>query len=124
MTVQDATKGLGADLVIDTTGVVGSLADAIGLVRPGGTIVLFGIYTDRIGELPFYDLYYKEPILIGARAARPEDFPESIALVASGRIALAPLVTHTLPLSELRQAVEMLKRDEDGRMKIVLENPV
>jgi len=120
--VKAATGGRGADVVVESTGVVASIADAIAMVRPGGTIVLFGIYTASEGALPFYQLYYKEPAIISARAAMPEDFPESIELVASGRMRLSPLVTHVLPVSELRQALGMLEQDTNGRMKIILEN--
>jgi 2-desacetyl-2-hydroxyethyl bacteriochlorophyllide A dehydrogenase len=120
--VKAATGGRGADVVVESTGAVASIADAIAMVRPGGTIVLFGIYTASEASLPFYQLYFKEPAVISARAAMPEDFPESIELVASGRVSLSPLVTHVLPLSELRQALGMLERDTDGRMKIILEN--
>lgn len=121
-TVRAATGGRGADLVVESTGIVASIADAIALVRPGGTVVLFGIHTATEGALPFYQLYYKEPIVVSARAATPRDFPESIALVASGRVRLSSLVTHVLAVSELRQALGMLEQDADGRMKIILEN--
>ena len=120
--VRDATDGHGADVVIESTGVVQGIADAIAMVRPGGTIVLFGIYTATEGALPFYQLYYKEPTIISARAARGEDFPESIDLVAGGRIRLGPLVTQVLPVTDLERALGLLERDADGRMKIILEN--
>jgi 2-desacetyl-2-hydroxyethyl bacteriochlorophyllide A dehydrogenase len=120
--VREATQGHGADVVIESTGMVKCIGDAIAMVRPGGTVVLFGIYTDREGALPFYQLYYKEPVVISARAAMGEDFPESIDLVAAGRIVLDPLVTQVLPVAELAQALGMLESDADGRMKIILEN--
>jgi 2-desacetyl-2-hydroxyethyl bacteriochlorophyllide A dehydrogenase len=117
-----ATGGHGADVVIETTGVVSSFADALAMVRPGGTVLLFGIYTATEGTLPFYQLYFKEPTVICARAAKGEDFPESIELVARGQVKLSRLVTQVLPLTELAQAIEMLKTDVDGRMKIILEH--
>jgi 2-desacetyl-2-hydroxyethyl bacteriochlorophyllide A dehydrogenase len=120
--VREATQGHGADVVIESTGMVKCIGDAIAMVRPGGTVVLFGIYTASEGALPFYQLYYKEPTVISARAAMGDDFPESIDLVAAGRIALDPLVTQVLPVTELAQALGMLERDADGRMKIILEN--
>jgi threonine dehydrogenase-like Zn-dependent dehydrogenase len=92
------------------------------MVRPGGTIVLFGIFTAGEGTLPFYQLYYKEPTIVAARAATSKDFPESIDLVASGRIKLSDLVTQVLPLSQLRDALGMLECDADGRMKIILRH--
>jgi len=120
--VRDATGGHGADVVIESTGHATALADAIAMVRPGGTIVLFGIFTAREAALPFYDLYYKEPTLVSARAATGDDFPESIDLVARGRIRLEPLVTHVLPLASLRDALALVEQDVDGRMKIILEH--
>ena len=120
--VREATQGHGADVVIESTGMVKCIGDAIAMVRPGGTVVLFGIYTASEGALPFYQLYYKEPTVISARAAMGEDFPESIALVATGRVTLNPLVTQVLPVTELTQALGLLESDADGRMKIILEN--
>jgi 2-desacetyl-2-hydroxyethyl bacteriochlorophyllide A dehydrogenase len=120
--VRAATHGHGVDVVIESTGMVKCIGDAIGMVRPGGTVVLFGIYTASEGALPFYQLYYKEPIVISARAAMGEDFPESIDLVARGRITLDPLVTQVLPVAELTHALGLLESDADGRMKIILEN--
>jgi threonine dehydrogenase-like Zn-dependent dehydrogenase len=92
------------------------------MIRPGGTIVLFGIYTATEAALPFYQLYYKEPTIVAARAATSRDFPESIDLAASGRIRLSDLVTKVLPLSQLREALSLLQVDADGRMKIVLQH--
>jgi 2-desacetyl-2-hydroxyethyl bacteriochlorophyllide A dehydrogenase len=120
--VRAATDGHGADVVIECTGHMKALGDAIAMVRPGGTIVLFGIFTDREASLPFYQLYYKEPTVISSRAAMPEDFPESIQLVARGAVRLAPLVTQILPVVQLREALAMLEHDVDGRMKIILEH--
>jgi 2-desacetyl-2-hydroxyethyl bacteriochlorophyllide A dehydrogenase len=121
-TVRESTEGRGADIVIESTGHVQSLADAIEMVRPGGTIVLFGIHTAGEGALPFYQLYYKEPIIVAARAATSDDFPESIELVAKGAINVSALVTQVLPLWRLRDALGMLEGDIDGRMKIILEH--
>jgi hypothetical protein len=59
-----------------------SVADAIAAVRPGGTLLLFGITTATEGALPFYQLYYKELTLVNARAAKSEDYPDSIDLAA------------------------------------------
>lgn len=120
--VNTATNGHGADVVIECTGHIRSMGDAMAMVRPGGTIVLFGIYTASEGSLPFYQLYYKEPTLVCARAATSDDFPESIRLVATGAVKLEPLVTQVLPVSQLGEALRMLESDVDGRMKIILEH--
>lgn len=120
--ILDATHGDGADAVIESTGKLPVIADAISMVRPGGSILLFGVSTATEGKLPFYQLYYKELALYNSRAAKGEDFPASIDLVAKGMVKLDPLVTHKLPLSDLDKAIRMLDADEDARMKIILDH--
>jgi L-iditol 2-dehydrogenase len=120
--VLDATDGRGPDVVIECTGVMTALADAIRMVRFGGRIILFGIMSAKEGALPFYDLYFKELTLINSRAATSQDFPFMIDLVASGAVRLEPLVTHHMPLSELGIALAMLENGADRRLKIILDH--
>jgi len=120
--VRDATDGRGADIVIECTGHPSALADAINMARLGGTLLLFGIMSATHASLPFYQLYYKELSLVNTRAAKPEDFPAAIDLVARGVLKLKPLVTHVVPLLDLEKAIAMLESDEDQRMKIILKN--
>jgi 2-desacetyl-2-hydroxyethyl bacteriochlorophyllide A dehydrogenase len=121
--VMEATGGHGADFVVECTGVPSALADAIQMARLGGTLLLFGITSATQATLPFYQLYYKELHLVNTRAAKGEDYPPTIDLVARDVLKLKPLVTHVIPLLDLERAMGMLESDEDRRMKIILENP-
>ena len=103
--VLDETDGRGADLVIESTGVMTQIADAIRMVRFGGRILLFGITNATSGALPFYDLYFKELTLINNRAATAQDFPVMIDLVDRGAVRLEPVVTHRMALGELGTAL-------------------
>ena len=120
--IAEATDGRGPDLIIESTGMMSVLAASISMVRPGGTLLLFGITTTTEGTLPFYQLYYKELAVINSRAAKSEDFPPSIDLVARGVVQLNPLISHVVPLADLGKAIRMLESDADQRMKIVLES--
>jgi threonine dehydrogenase-like Zn-dependent dehydrogenase len=120
--VKDATEGRGADLVIETTGVLKSLADAIHMTRPGGKVLLFGIYTVKEGSLPFYDVYFKEISLISGRVAKAEDYPACISLVERGQVQLEPLVSDVMPLGRLEAAMGLHSSDSGARMKIILEH--
>jgi 2-desacetyl-2-hydroxyethyl bacteriochlorophyllide A dehydrogenase len=120
--VREATEGRGADLVIETSGVLPSLAAAVGMARSGGRLLLFGIITVKEGALPFYDLYFKELALISARVAKSEDYPSSIALVQGGRVRLEPLVSNVMPVWQLKTAIGMLDSDSGRRMKIILDH--
>jgi 2-desacetyl-2-hydroxyethyl bacteriochlorophyllide A dehydrogenase len=120
--VLKATEGRGADVIIESTGAMGSLADAITMARFGGRLLLFGIITATQGALPFYQLYFKELALINARVAKSQDYPASIDLVQRGIVRLAPLVSHVMALGELKAAIGMLASDSGQRMKIILEH--
>ena len=120
--VKEATGGRGADVVIETTGMLPSVAAGIHMARSGGRLLLFGIITAKEGALPFYDLYYKELSLVGARVAKSEDYPAAIALVERGDVKLDPLVSNVMPLTDLKAAVGMLGSDSGPRMKIILDH--
>jgi 2-desacetyl-2-hydroxyethyl bacteriochlorophyllide A dehydrogenase len=120
--VREATEGRGADVVIETTGVLPSVASSIDMARFGGRLLLFGIITAKEGALPFYDLYFKELALISARVAKSEDYPSSIALVERGIVRLEPLISNVMPLGELKAAIGMLGGDNAQRMKIILDH--
>ena len=120
--ILEATHGRGADLVIDSTGVMPSLASAVAMARAGGRLLLFGINTASEGALPFYQLYLKELVLINTRAAKGEDYPSSIDLVRRGVVRLDQLVSDVMPLRKLREAIGMLSVDSSRRMKVILEH--
>jgi 2-desacetyl-2-hydroxyethyl bacteriochlorophyllide A dehydrogenase len=120
--VREVTAGRGADVIIETTGVVPSLSAAIHMARSGGRLLLFGIITAKEGALPFYDLYFKELALINARVAKSEDYPAAIGLVERGQVRLDPLISNVVPLEELKVAIGMLGADSGQRMKIILDH--
>jgi L-iditol 2-dehydrogenase len=120
--VLEATNGRGADVVIDSTGVVPAVAEAIHMARFGGQVLLFGIMSAHEGALPFYDLYFKELTLHNGRAAKPEDFPDMLGLVDRGAVRLDPLVTHRMSLGKLESAMGLVEDGADGRLKIILDH--
>ena len=120
--VLDLTDGRGADLVIESAGRMSTLAQAIDLVRIGGHILNFGIYTETEGKLPFYQLYYKELLIINARAAKGDDYSPSIDLVKKGAVKLLPLISHEMPLDDLSKALDTLESPNTDSMKIILQH--
>lgn len=109
----------GADLVIECAGEVGTLARAMEMVRVGGRILAYGTMTDTAGALPFYELYHKEIAIAGARSATAEDFPVAIGLVASGRVALEPLVTARFPMDAVGEAIRA--GSAAGALKVLVD---
>jgi threonine dehydrogenase-like Zn-dependent dehydrogenase len=90
--------------------------DALNLTRAGGEVVLLGNARGLDG-LDWTPLWLKELTLRGSLTyggapggaahggAERGDFEEAMALIASGRAAIAPLVTHTFPLADHAKAL-------------------
>lgn len=120
--IREVTEGRGADLVIETTGKVEVLAEAIKMARIGGRLLLFGITTVEKGSLPFYQLYFKELSVINSRAAKGEDYPGSIDLARRGVLQLEKLVSNVMDLGQLDQAIGLLESGSGAHMKIIMEH--
>ena len=117
--VAGLTDGLGADASFDTVGGAPVLSELLGVVRPGGTAVLFA--HGRPGERAGFDVnpFFKhEQRVIGTYSGGLAEQQEAFALLASGRLDPTPLVTHRLPFSETAAAVRLARRRE--ALKILL----
>ncbi len=119
--ILDLTNGHGADVVIDAVGLPHTLKLALKAVRPGGTLLQFGIHTRPIRSLNFMSLYFKEVEIVGTRAAVAADFSSSIRLVANGMVDLEPLISHRFPLEKLEAGFQLLKKPPDGFIKGIVK---
>ncbi|MEJ7617419.1 MAG: zinc-binding alcohol dehydrogenase family protein [Pyrinomonadaceae bacterium] len=82
----DCTDGEGAHVVIEATGSVNALEQAIDLVASGGRVVVVGLMKAGVkASFPALDLTRKEMTVVGSRAS-VNCFPESIQLLASGAV--------------------------------------
>jgi 2-desacetyl-2-hydroxyethyl bacteriochlorophyllide A dehydrogenase len=120
--ILDMTEGRGADLIIETSGNLSALAQAIDLARIGGRILPFGIYTGTNVELPFYQFYFKELQILNSRAAKGDDYTPSLELVEQGKVRLHPLISHKMPLENLDKALDTLESSSSRSMKIILKH--
>ena len=117
--VDALSEGFGADVVFDTAGGPAALAAALGLVRPGGTVVLFAHAGE--GERAGFDLnpfFKSEGKLIATYSSSLAEQREVHRLMVTRRLDPSPLVTHRLPFSRFEEAVELA--NELRALKILL----
>ncbi len=88
-----------ADVVIEAAGTGQAWRDALGLVRPGGTVVFFG-GLPRGSEVAVdtYRLHYEELTLRGAFHHTPATVRAALAFLASGAYPWERLITHRVGL--------------------------
>jgi Zn-dependent alcohol dehydrogenase len=102
------TDGRGADAVFEAIGVPSIQEACLGAVRPGGDLVLVGIYTMGTGtNFPSALLTRQEKRVVGSYygSANPaRDFPALARLYLDGRLDLDRLVSKTYPLEGINEA--------------------
>jgi threonine dehydrogenase-like Zn-dependent dehydrogenase len=91
----------GAPVVVDCVGSEASLAQALEVVAPGGTILVVGM--PATVSLDLTGLWHREVALRGVYAYRREDFDDALQLVS--RKDLGRLVSATYPLSRYEDAI-------------------
>ncbi len=116
--VAKVTGGRGADVAIECAGTGPTLAQAMRLAGPGGTVIVFGTVPSADG-LPVYEGYLKELTIRCPRASRPRDFHTAIRLCAERRLDIGPLVTGRFPLGQVTEALAASEHPE--HLKVVLD---
>ena len=91
----------GGDVVIECAGVAETFTQAPRLARRGGSIVVFGVMPkgEPVPMVP-WDLLVNE-LRLESAWLNPLTHGRAAALVASGAIALDPLITRTVPLEDV-----------------------
>jgi threonine dehydrogenase-like Zn-dependent dehydrogenase len=125
--VLELTGGEGADVVFETVGgSAPTLTQAIGMVRPGGSICILGVFTTD-PELLTRVAYRKELTITWCNSyASWNGIPEySIALdlLASGRVVAEPLITHHYPLHQISEAFVAAADKKSSNAVKVLVHP-
>jgi D-arabinitol dehydrogenase (NADP+) len=116
----DEVEKDGFDTVIDATGAISVMQEAIKYVRPGGTILFFGVANpeDAMQVHPF-ELFRKEVTLVSSYTSVRNSF-QAIDLLRSGKISVERLISHRLPLSEFQKAIEIIEGGREAANKIML----
>ena len=114
-------NGRPADRVIVCTGSAAALQQAFRSVDRGGSILFFAP-TDpgREVPIPFNALWHDEITLTSSYGASPRDLRESIELLRSGKMEVASLVTHRLPLDQAAEGFR-LTAEAQHSLKVILQ---
>jgi len=98
----EAGDGRGADVVIEAAGSEEAWSDAVALVRPGGTVVMFGgLPRDARPPVDAFRLHYKELTVRGSFHHTPQTVRAALVFLSSGAYPWERLVTHRVLLADL-----------------------
>ena len=114
--ILELTKGVGADSVLECVGTKQSMAQAIGITRPGGSVGYVGV--PHGVELDGADLFYRHVRLLGGPAPVRRYLPDLIDRVLTGKINPGKVFDLTLPLAQVADGYRAM--DERRAIKTLL----
>ena len=111
---------LGLEVVFECSGDPECVNQAQRMLTPGGTLVLVGI--PPVPEIHFDSHRMRRQELTFKNVRRQIDcVGPVIEMIAQGRIDPNPMLTHRFPLSEIRDAFELVASYRDGVIKAIIE---
>ena len=117
--LRELTGESGTDVVIECVGNTAATAQAFEAAKRGTTILLFSVpKAGAIHPLSLEDVYQKELRIVGSMI-NPDTHQRAVNLINSGRIQLAPIITHRFPIGKLKEAILMQMSNES--LKVLVE---
>ena len=116
------TDGRGVDVAIEALGQQATFENALRSVRPGGTLSSLGVYSGKL-DAPYEALYAglgDQKIVTTLCPGGKERMRRLMAMIASRRVDLSPLVTHHFALDDIQAAFELFSQQRDGVLKVAL----
>ena len=112
------TRGRGAAVVIDATGVPALIRSAFEIVAHSGAIVIVGISDEEV-SVPVIDYSRKEVSVYGSRN-NAGLFADAVDLVRRNVDRVGQLITHRFPLAQVADAISFAQANPEVVEKVVI----
>ncbi|MEI8138544.1 MAG: alcohol dehydrogenase catalytic domain-containing protein [bacterium] len=110
--VQDLPPGMALDVAIPAVGTPEAYHDAWLRLGPRGRLVIFSglSRTSSCQSVDFNTLHYREQTLVGAYGCSYRHGVAALKLIRSGKVKVADLISHRIPLSRLAEGLDLVRR--------------
>ena len=119
--IDDLTDGDGVDVAITACPSGSAQEEATHYLRPRGKLLLFGGLPHNDSRVPFDSnlIHYRELQLFGGFSYTPDSFSRALEIITTGKIPAEKIVTHRLPLKDIKRGIEMTRTGE--AIKVILK---
>lgn len=118
--IQRETGGRGVDVAIDCARSTETPGVALRIARPAGRCVLVGISGEENGVIPV-DVARRRELTVTWCRRFLFNFPTAIDLVASGRVDVGSMITHSFPLEKSLEAFTLVERAAENVLKVSID---
>lgn len=108
------------DACVVAVGEQSAYVEAVGHLAPRGRLVVFSGLPPAGGRMAvdLNQLHYHEQTLVGAYGCRRRHGVQALEAIAAGRVEVADMISHRMPLAELGAALDLVEKR--AGMKILL----
>lgn len=120
--IRELTGRRGADVAIEALGIQDTFESCLRVLRPGGTLSSLGVYAGKL-TLPldaFAAGLGDHTLVTTLCPGGKERMRRLMAVLASGRLDLKPLVTHRFTLDRIVEAYDLFAHQRDGVLKVAI----
>ncbi|NOZ55373.1 MAG: L-threonine 3-dehydrogenase [Calditrichaeota bacterium] len=121
--VLEGTEGNGVEVLLEMSGNNRALADGLKAVTPGGRASILALYNGDV-TLDLNDLVVLRGIRVYGITGRKmfSTWYKAREFLSSGRLDLSKIVTHRFPFREFREAFELMKSGNSGKVVLLWDH--
>lgn len=117
--IAEMTDGWGADLVLEATGNVEAVKQALKITCPGGLFLMGGSgFGGKEVKFKPWNVVRDEKRMKGLQGFTWPDYLLALEFIKNGSVKVKPMLSHVLPLEEINHACDLVENKE--ALKIVL----
>jgi len=118
--VSETTGGNGVDVVLEFSGNNMALEQGLKSLTPGGRISILGIYEKPVNINLNRDVIFKKIRIYGITGRKIfATWYKTSRFLSSGLVDPSPVITHTFPLEEFEQGMQLMRNGMCG--KVILQ---
>ena len=110
--------GGGVDVAFEMIGRPETIKQAYSCLKPGGRLVVVGFSPKEATFIPGR-MMVRQLDIVGSCSCRSVDMPKIIDLVRRGVIKIDPLITGKFPLTEVNEALSIVRKGESIRTVLI-----
>ncbi|MFD4668205.1 alcohol dehydrogenase catalytic domain-containing protein [Lentzea sp. NPDC058450] len=115
--VKDLTDGYGADVYLEGTGHPSAVGQGLNLLRKLGTYVEYSVFGSDVSVDWSIISDDKELDVLGAHLG-PHCWPAAIKMLEEGRLPVADICTHQLPMTEFQKGLDLVADTGGSSIKV------
>jgi L-iditol 2-dehydrogenase len=117
----ELNEGRLADLVVVCTGALPAMRQATKAVDRGGTLLFFAPTAAGVDvPIPLFDFWRDEINVVTSYAGSGDDLKEALELIRDGKVRVADMVTHRLPLAQTNFGFQLTASGQDS-IKVIID---